>query len=1054
MHMSTPVLPARDRAGRVYKPAIGSGLRPFLWIILIGFALLAANGFYLSSVTALTWYLGTTQQTFFYMLMVALHLFLGLFLVIPFLFFGFAHLTTSWKRPNKGAIRYGLILLAAGLVTVVSGFILVRIGGFEVRDVRVRNVGYWFHVAAPIVAVVLYVKHRLAGPRIRWEWARRFALPVVGFVVVMGLLHFQDPRSMGVKGPKEGKQYFYPSEAVTANGKFIPARTLMMDNYCLECHKDAYNGWFHSAHRLSSFNNKAYLTSVRETRKVALERDGSTQAARWCAGCHDPVPFFSGEFDDPHYDDVNNPTSQAGITCTVCHAINTVNNTRGNAAYTIEESDHYPFAFSENPILKWINLTLVKAKPEMHKKTFMKPVVRSAEFCSTCHKVGLPFALNHYKDFVRGQDHYNTFLLSGVSGHGARSFYYPQVAKTNCAECHMDLQASSDFGARDFDGKGVRQIHNHLFPGANTALAAFQGDNETAEAHARFLKDKKVRVDVFALREGGVVEGKFVGPLRPEAPTLKPGQKYLVEVVVRTLLVGHPLTQGTVDSNELWVELIARQGEKIVGRSGGIGPDGTVDPFSHFINVYMLDRDGNRIDRRNPQDIFVPLYNKQIPPGAGQVVHFALETPRGQTGPITLEANVRYRKFDRKYMDYVFGKGQGPTLPIVDLAADRVQVAIEGGPPAANEPSPIAETWQRWNDYGIGLLLEGTTKGGQKGELRQAEEVFRKVAELGKADGWVNLARVYQREGRIHDALEALVKAANHKEPAAPWVINWLTGQINASNGLLEEALASYEAVLKTRIPERKLDFSLDFVVIDELASTLYTLARPLPVNSSERKELLKKSIAAYRRALAIDSEDVSAHYGLGLALGDPAWGDRKLESTGESPEDPAATVDPEEMLRLATQVSNLKLAGDERKARALELTRFLVRYMKSPRPSFQSRLEPLHELAAQLGTVWEQESDPAVQAAIGRALEVTHKTLHERLKPDETAEGKAFAIARKNDPAANMNAQSIVIHPLHRPGAPGIDAAPAASAPTAATTTIPLAPTASPASAIQESGE
>ena len=119
--MSTPVVTSRDRAGRVYKPAIGSRLRPLLWIILVGFALLAANGFYLSSVTALTWYLGTTQQTFFYMLMVALHLCLGLLLVVPFLVFGFAHLATSWKRPNKAAIRYGLILLAAGLVTVVSG---------------------------------------------------------------------------------------------------------------------------------------------------------------------------------------------------------------------------------------------------------------------------------------------------------------------------------------------------------------------------------------------------------------------------------------------------------------------------------------------------------------------------------------------------------------------------------------------------------------------------------------------------------------------------------------------------------------------------------------------------------------------------------------------------------------------------------------------------------------------------------------------------------------------------------------------------------------------
>src|SRR6516225_8383198 len=297
--MTIQAQPMRDRLGRVYTPAVGRGLRPFLWISLIGFAVLGANGFYLSSVTALTWYLGTTQQTFFYMLMIALHLLLGFLLIVPFLIFGFAHLATSWKRPNRSAVRYGLALLAAALVILASGLVLVRIGGFEVRDPRVRNAGYWLHVLVPLAAIGLYVKHRLAGPMIRWPWARRFGVAVVGFVVMMGLLHAQDPRSFGVKGPKEGKAYFYPSEAITATGKFIPARTLMMDDYCMKCHQDAYNGWFHSAHHFSSFNNKAYLFSVRETRQVALKRDGDTRAARWCAGCHDPVPFFSGEFDNP-----------------------------------------------------------------------------------------------------------------------------------------------------------------------------------------------------------------------------------------------------------------------------------------------------------------------------------------------------------------------------------------------------------------------------------------------------------------------------------------------------------------------------------------------------------------------------------------------------------------------------------------------------------------------------------------------------------------------------------------------------------------------------------
>ena len=100
----------------------------------------------------------------------------------------------------------------------------------------------------------------------------------------------------------------------------------------------------------------------------------------------------------------------------------------------------------------------------------------------------------------------------------------------------------------------------------------------------------------------------------------------------------------------------------------------------------MLDRDGNRIDRRNPQDIFVPLYNKQIPPGAGQVVHFGLDVPEGVEGPITLEAKVNYRKFDRKYMDYIFGKGQGARAAR-RRDGERPRRAARRGGPDGDEPA-------------------------------------------------------------------------------------------------------------------------------------------------------------------------------------------------------------------------------------------------------------------------------------------------------------------------------------------------------------------------------
>jgi tetratricopeptide (TPR) repeat protein len=1026
--MSTAEKPMRDRRGRTYTPAIGRRLKPWLWVVLFGFALLGANGVYLASVTAMTWLRGVSQETYFYMLMVILHLVLGFGLLVPFLIFGFTHLVTSWKRPNKTAVRLGLALLVTSLVLLLSGLVLVRLGVFEVRDPVVRSIGYWLHVGTPVLAVVLYIRHRLAGPRIHWEWARAWVGGIVAFVILMEMLHSTDPRLLTAKGPREGKRYFFPSEAITDNGKFIPVKALMMDDYCLKCHQDAYKGWFHSAHHMSSFNNPAYRASVRETRQVSQKRDGNTRAARWCAGCHDPVPFFSGEFDDANYNDVDAPSSQAGITCTSCHAITNVNSTRGNADYTIGEPQHYPFAYSENPLLQWVNNTLVKAKPEMHKRTFLKPLHKDSKFCSTCHKVALPYALNHYKDFTRGQNHWDTFILSGAAGGGARSFYYPppdQKAKNRCVDCHMNLVASNDFGARDFDGKGGREIHDHLFIGANTGLAAIRGRDDIAKRHEAFLKDKKVRIDIFALRDGGQIEGELLGPLRPDVPTLKPGGKYLVETVVRTLGLGHPFSQGTADSNEIWVELIARADGTVIGHSGGIGADGTVDPYSHFINIYMLDKDGNRIDRRNPQDIFIPLYSKQIPPGAGQVVHFGLEVPRGLKGPITLEAKVNYRKFDRKYMDFVFGKSKGPELPVVVMAADSVMLPLIGGAAVKNEPSPIKEVWQRWNDYGIGLLLEGEEKGGQKGELRQAEPVFQKVAELGRADGWVNLARVYQREGRIPDAQAALKNAAEHKQPAAPWVIAWLTAQINASNGYLDEAIANFKSVLATKDSTRGFDFSQDYEVNNSLGLTLWGRSRREKPGSPERARFVDEAIQVFRHTLAIDSENVFAHYNLGIAYAELSKNE-KMAGRVES----KAAISADDVIATAVAASDLKATVQARTAAARRAAQQITAFLAGPRPEFGSRLEPLLEVVDQLGPVCEHETDVDARRAIAKTLSIAHKALHEMYKVDEAAQGRAVAIARLNNPAADQNAQSVVIHSLHRPGAPGLEAKQTASKP------------------------
>lgn len=887
-----------ESAKKKYVRAIGPRLRILLYFIFGLVAILAANSVYLSAITFLEWLKtdpNTTYQTWFYMVMFGTHLGLGLLLVLPVVIFGLVHMRNAYDRPNRRAVKVGYLLLATSIVVLVTGLLLTRIDIFQFKNLGLKNpnarsVAYWAHVITPIFAIWLYILHRLAGPRIKWRvglpWAGAVGVATLGMV----LLHSAHPRKYQV-GSAEGAKYFQPSLARTASGNFIPAKTLMMDSYCLNCHQDAYQGWFHSAHHFSSFNNKPYLFSVRETRQVSLKRDGNVKAARWCAGCHDVVPFFSGAFDDPKFDDVNDPTAQAGITCTACHAITHVNSTKGNADYTIDEPIHYPFAYSTNRFLQYINQQLVKGKPEFHKKTFLKPFMRTAEFCSTCHKVSIPGDLNHYKDFLRGQNHYDTYLLSGVSGHGAKSFYYPDQAKQNCAACHMPLKESADFGANFFNptNDSARYIHSHQFPAANTGIPYLLGDTNTIATMQEFLKGD-LRVDIFGIKEGGVIDNPLTAPLRPKIPALKPGHRYLIEVVLRTLKLGHPFTQGTVDSNEAWLETMVKSGDQRIGHSGGLGAFREVDPWAHFLNVYMLDRDGNRVDRRNPQDIFTPLYNHQIPPGAGQVVHYEIVVPENQTEPLTVEAKLQYRKFDTIYMNYVFNtnyvKG-GPftvtnDLPITTIAADKITFPIETAnlekvqlAAVATQTSSIP-TWQRWNDYGIGLLLEGTT-GAEKGELIQAAGAFEQVERLGHADGPVNLARVYYKEGRLDDAVEALKRASKCDPPAPRWTIAWFNGLVNKQNGFLDQAITEFRSILEDRYPEldkRGFDFSKDYEVINELGQAYFERAKMERANPARQKEFLNLAVDAFQKTLMLDSENLTAHYTLAQIysqLGDEA---------------------------------------------------------------------------------------------------------------------------------------------------------------------------------------
>jgi hypothetical protein len=123
-------------------------------------------------------------------------------------------------------------------------------------------------------------------------------------------------------------------------------------------------------------------------------------------------------------------------------------------------------------------------------------------------------------------------------------------------------------GIAGFRGE-LFQSHEHLdalhpqspVSGGQHRLAYIRGDTNDVKIEEAFLKGS-LRVDIFGIKDGGAIDDTLTAPLRPKVPALKRGHRYLLEVVLRTLKVGHPFTQGTVDSNEVWVDSKVKSGDQ------------------------------------------------------------------------------------------------------------------------------------------------------------------------------------------------------------------------------------------------------------------------------------------------------------------------------------------------------------------------------------------------------------------------------------------------------------------------------------------------------------
>jgi tetratricopeptide (TPR) repeat protein len=633
--------------------------------------------------------------------------------------------------------------------------------------------------------------------------------------------------------------------------------------------------------------------------------------------------LYAGKMDTPIKQIVHTPEAQAGLGCMMCHSIADVKSTMGQGDFYLEYPKLHELAASKNPLVRTLHDFMIKLNPEPHRRVFLKPFMKqqTAEFCSSCHKVHLDVPVNHYR-WIRGFNEYDNWQASGVSGEGARSFYYPAKPQ-QCADCHMPLENSNDMG--NVAGK----VHSHRFPGANTALPTANEDAAQLKATEDFLTSGALAVDIFALspasavlktaalNTGAVAEralattfavgeeaetkitpgassnaaaAPVTAPLNRVQASVRRGDTVRVDVVVRTKRVGHFFPGGTVDAYDTWLELkgVDDKGQTIFW-SGMVADDGKgpVEKGAHFYRSLQVDAHGNPINKRNAWSTRAVVYVRLIPPGAADTVHFRMKVPEKTGSKITLTARLCYRKFawwntqfafagerdnnqskpgvapasvtpdydDTKYAFTQSLRGVSakeekiPDLPIVAVAQNEVAVAVlPANAPAPQPKTQIAkEDWQRWNDYGIGLLLQG--------DLKASQAAFEKVTEVDpqNPDGWLNIGRAALQEGDLPRARTVLDKALALNPTLSR--TNFFYGSLMKSTGDYDQAAAHFEIVLA--------QYPHDRVALNNLGRVLFL----------ERK--YTAAVKVLQQALAVDPEDLQAHYNLMLCYN--GLGDEKM---------------------------------------------------------------------------------------------------------------------------------------------------------------------------------
>lgn len=672
----------------------------------------------------------------------------------------------------------------------------------------------------------------------------RHRLPIFFIVAVLSVVLAQTvapssagPDLFGEISPPEGP--FSPSNARTENGGLIPSDQFFPAERCAGCHRDSHNEWSESLHR-NSGRAPFYKESV-----DILERTRGSEVTQHCESCHAPISVFSGALLKGSKE--SRAMDDEGVTCSVCHSITEVR-LDGTGSYTIRR----PSLLARedgSPIYGDISDAAIMADIPGHRRAVMRPLLKTPEFCGTCHKSAVTLPLNKYK-LLRGFSAYDEWQQSAASRETVAPFYKRET-RADCRTCHMPrVKGTNDAGAKN------GTIASHRWLGANTLTPLFYKQTRQAELTEKFLRDGVLSVDIFALKRDST--GELIAPLNFSSDTtvqLQPGEEVTAEVVIFNRKAAHSFPPELRDMYEPWVEFEAIDATgKTIFHSGFIKPDGALDETAHVYKTILLDDAGRSITRHQVWVARVKAYDNFIPPGRSDIARYRFRVPKdertGGFSAVKLRARVNYRRFIHEYTDYVLKRHNATDLkvPIVRMAETELQLVSRDQKARRGKPNREALTREqqsrRWNDYGIGLL--------EQAQYGPASEAFRRASALNPSDPYllINAAIAEMRTERygpereqLHKAMALLAQALKLPAPK----VDLTHARARFFRALVLRGVGHTQAAAD-ELAKIAHEYPSDREVQRQLGQSLYALGR-----ATEAR-------AAFEAVLAVDPNDHGAY--------------------------------------------------------------------------------------------------------------------------------------------------------------------------------------------------